>query len=821
MTGGTDELRERLRAYAAAYLPQWAYERDGPEPEAALLTAMGLLLEDSLARLERLPEEHEAEFLRGFGLPRRERTPAKAYAALSAPEGRPVPARSAFYLSGDGTRVWRTEQDAWAEDSRLSDLFLSGGGGKLIPLPLPRADKPIKLFDFRPPGIQRRSARFSHPDLFASRLGCRASLCLSGASSELISFLSGGEAAWTLEGGDGPLPIPAPRAEGRTLIFDLPPSPGARALAVRVPDGVIPPEGAAGRVLASGRRGGETGRAGLEADLIVTDDGACSGGGWLPFGEEPGPWKLCQIACADAFSLRGAEITASWSMTFQEREQLLPGGGQEPEYKAVMRTLPPLPPAVRDVCADIVAWEYWNGRGWFPIPGAERYAGCFAPGEGGGRMEAQFPWPADAAACEIQGVEACWLRWRVKSAENSGWLPRRSFAPELSDLRFSASLENAGVEVERCWGMQGDPFVPVDGRSPLFPALAGERNSWWLGFRRPPRGGSFSFYLTLEGQFPGGRISAWEAVSPGRERPLTLEDGTGGLAHDGVLLLSGISGNRTSRFGLDRWWICLRDEGGTLGERGAYPLLRSLDCNVVRLEAADADQCAPGEALQPLRGGAVSGVTLTESFGGWPAETGRGWLERAEAARRHLGRAVSGSDIEELLRGAFQDVARVRCVRTRDRVEIGVLMRDVRRHAHALALRKPDLLHLLETDSVLPSLGITYAVREPRFYAVHVSAWIRPAKGADPQEVKQALTRALARFLHPVTGNFHGGGWPMGVLPAQAQIKSWLQTSAPGTALADLTLTAATPEGKEAVLAETGVPFALPVDGGGHNIYLI
>ncbi len=62
-----ETLWERLEDYARSYLPWGQFVRDGREPEAALLTALGLLLEDTAARLERLPEKHEIEFLRAFG----------------------------------------------------------------------------------------------------------------------------------------------------------------------------------------------------------------------------------------------------------------------------------------------------------------------------------------------------------------------------------------------------------------------------------------------------------------------------------------------------------------------------------------------------------------------------------------------------------------------------------------------------------------------------------------------------------------------------------------------------------------------------------
>ena len=58
-----DDFWAQLEAYVRSYLPEWQYQKGGPELEAALMTAMGELLEESRGCLERLPEKHEREFL--------------------------------------------------------------------------------------------------------------------------------------------------------------------------------------------------------------------------------------------------------------------------------------------------------------------------------------------------------------------------------------------------------------------------------------------------------------------------------------------------------------------------------------------------------------------------------------------------------------------------------------------------------------------------------------------------------------------------------------------------------------------------------------
>lgn len=811
------ELRRRLEAYAASYLPQWRYQREGGEPESALLTALGLMLEESRKDLDRLPKRMEDEFLSGFALDERGEGTARAYACFTAPEETMVPAGSEFYLGGDGGRVWQVERDVWASPMRLTGHLLCGGGdGKLIPLALPRGEKGVKLFDFSAPGSQRRAVRFSHPDAFASRKGCQVRLTLARASQELLAFLTGSQAHWSMGGGTGRQGLDAPGVEDGALSFTLPAMADAGWLLAEAAG--VPPEGPAGEIRVSAARPGFSGGEGLSCDAALTDEGTVEEGTFLPFGADVAVWKVCQFACEDALGLRGARVTAAWTMVMEEREELLPGLDQEVEYKPVMRRLPPDPPEVRDVWADGVAWEYWNGGGWRSIPGTGEYAGCFGPPDRGAvALSASFTWPEDARRCQEQGVEAYWLRWRVRTAEGAGWLPRRSHAPAVSDVRFTAWLADGAVSVERACGLSDAPFLSVRPLEDLFPPLTGERDEWWLCFDRPPRGGALELYLTFSGSARGAEVTAWERTAEGGVRQLTVEDGTGGLSHSGTLSLTDVRGQFSVRFGQKGWWMCLRDEGGSFRAEERLPVLTGLSCGAARIRAGHDGTCERGDELRPMRGGVVTGSVLTGSFGGGESESGWERRVRARAARHHLGRGVSQTDLDELLRGTVAGVARAGCARRGEVMEVAVLMFDVDHHADAFALQEEEIREVIMARTVLPTLGLEIRLREPRFYPLHVSLWAAPGPGEDFQQVRRAMLDALEQFLHPARGSFHRRGWRLGSLPSLIQLRSCLQDAAPRTALVELRAMVTTPEGGELEVDAVADPFALPVNGP-HNI---
>lgn len=794
---------DTYRAYLRSYLPQWRYAADGGEPEGAVLRAAVELIEASRARMAGLPQKHELAFLSGWELEPLEAEPACAWAALTAPEGVSVPAGTELYMSGDGARLWRTVEDAQAEPARLSEQFLTGRG-KRIRLPPPAPEQPVRLFDFRGEGLPGPELQFAHPDAFSSQGGCQVELTLTHSLFKLLEPPVGEAVCWLLCTSEGDVPLAPPERAGKALRFQLPAAPDGCALRVRLPAApAIDPGGAAAV---------HTERRPQPPTLVWDGDAPLSGARWLPFGPAPEPWRACYLSCPDVFALRGARLTVSFALSFQVYEEPLPGMDGGPEYRPVMRRLP-LPPPVREVRADQVLWEYWNGRMWLPVPGTEGLTGSFAAVEQGTvQVEARFLWPADAAPCEVGGQSGLWLRWRVGRTGSGGWLPRRCCAPEITGLRFSALLESTPVSVSlRVW--PEERFGPLaDPRFRLLQTAVPEGDCWWLGFDRPPSGPPLRIYLSLQNRLPGGALTAWEAVEGGT-RPLPLEDGTEGLSHSGVITVGGIQGGMDARFGLRRWWLCLRDDSGQLAQGRRVPCMEALSCGAVRLREANGGGCRKGEPLAPLRGGTLRAVTLTGGFGGWPQEDRAALLRRARDLRHHQGRCVSALDAEQLICGQLRDVLRARCLRKENALHIAVLMREIQHHEAAFAGRRDEIRRLLERDSALPTLGLEIVVREPVFYPINAMVWLRNLEDVPLETIRSRVREALARFFDPAAGRFQGEGWPIGRLPAEMEARNFLQDKLPGLLVVRSPLTAAAPDGRELDCAHVGDPFSLPVPG--------
>lgn len=799
-------MEEQFLARVGSYLPGWKMEQGDGQPEAALLYAAWRLLEDTRERMDRLPEKHEREFLRAWGLEQAKPLPMSVYAALTAPEGAQVAAGQELYLSGDGTRRWTAAHSVSAESlSLVGQVLESEQQGKLLDLPLPTPDTPTSLFDFRSPGNQRQAARFFHRDAFRSQGGCTVRLAFPDGEPALLSFLSDeARVCWHMESADGTVQaVASPQPEDGGLHFSLPASPLAAALTAEVLPGAAAASALCGTVLVSSQRQASA------CQTIVCDGAIAPPGPFSPFGLSPEPWRICYLSCPDLFALRGGQVTLTAALTFTIWEELLPGMDQPPQYRSVMRRLPKPPPEPRDVYAQQVVWEYWNGSAWRPIPGTQRLLSCF--GEQEGVIQASFSWPLDAQPCEVQGQREHWLRWRITQADGAGYLPRRLHAPQILDMQVQANLQDTPVDVALCSGL-GAQFQPRDSKlAPLFPSLC-SNECWWLQFDHPPYDANFSLFAALSGRCAGGRLSAWESTSNGL-RPLELEDGTDGLCHSGLLRLSGIQGAETVQFGRTGWWLCLRDESGTLSQGPLSPQLTGLYPGAVCLQAADGDICLAGESVLPLQGGTVSGVTLTESFGGTSPEPDWAILSRARQRRHHMGRGVSPLDVEQLVREHIGSVVRTRSLRQEHQVLVAVLMRDAQHHSMAFAQRREAITQLLLEQTALPTLGLDVQVREPNFYPIEITAWMESIPGRDMEADRETARLALEEFLHPITGKFRGDGWRIGDLPTETEVRNYLKHRLPQIHFIKLLLTAITPQGREVDCAQVQDPFALPVPG--------
>lgn len=163
---------------------------------------------------------------------------------------------------------------------------------------------------------------------------------------------------------------------------------------------------------------------------------------------------------------------------------------------------------------------------------------------------------------------------------------------------------------------------------------------------------------------------------------------------------------------------------------------------------------------------------------------------RGPQTLRTRNRAVTEEDFESLAREASPSVRRAACIQPREVGTEGDPLPGVVRvllvptlPSSAGKVVRPDDLRLPrelveQVKSYLDErrlLTTVLVVTQPDYVWVSVEARVKTRRGADPEQVRQAVEERLYRFIHPIHGGADGQGWPFGRSLFVAELYSQLQ----------------------------------------------
>ena len=163
-------------------------------------------------------------------------------------------------------------------------------------------------------------------------------------------------------------------------------------------------------------------------------------------------------------------------------------------------------------------------------------------------------------------------------------------------------------------------------------------------------------------------------------------------------------------------------------------------------------------------------------------------LESVESARARganlicsKNRLVSELDFLREVEAFSSSVKKVRCVvgedfdgtKRPDAVSIAVLTEDFEDSDRSFAnLRDRLYSHLMgKSEATLREM----LIGEPSCVEISVSVWAETNDLERTLEIQETLRRRITEFLNPMTGG-SGGGWPIGVLPGEAQLSRMLHS---------------------------------------------
>lgn len=167
-------------------------------------------------------------------------------------------------------------------------------------------------------------------------------------------------------------------------------------------------------------------------------------------------------------------------------------------------------------------------------------------------------------------------------------------------------------------------------------------------------------------------------------------------------------------------------------------------------------------------------------LGGCDAETTEEAIRRCARLASSQNRAVSEADFISLLCGAGRNIARVKLLRGQPPggLTIAVLPKAVAAEAgHFAAIRRRIRAQLVRQAPLTLIAAKQLLIREADYieFSLRVAASVASYDGY--HDALQAVDDSLRRFLDPITGGHQGAGFPLGQLPAKADLYRCLKAT--------------------------------------------
>lgn len=722
-----DEQAEGLalyRALCAAFLPDWR-GADSPETDiaAALLRAYLPLWARTGTLVERMPEK-QADYLFGlFGCTARPGQGARGMLRLlPAPDAAPCRLAAGTKFADETGVQFTLDQPALLSANFVRQVVGTAPRQGRRADWTPRGDGAWPVLNFgEGAGVPAPPCVLSLN--FADGFFCAGSFALQ--KRDLPD-----DAAWTLRRDGQSVPLEAAAAQGALVLHlpvgEAPAFDGPCAIEAR-----WPVNGGVRRALPNELALPAVTR---PAEQVWNDEQPADRDDFLPFGERLQPEACCLIACDELLGREGAVITLSGQLSYEQTAwgmELLDAA--PPAYRLIMRRLPDS--AARTVChaaVQAVAWEYWDGTVWLPLPDSAALATALAAPAG--RLQVRFRRPPGWQRCVWQGQSAFWLRLRLLRADGCFSLPCLHTVPRLRALTLWA-----------------------DGAS-LFPvqtALAGADALDGAEVEDPPA----AFFRFAS----GAPVRLWLEGAPEKTSffyaaastfcPLAAQ-----MTGDGVVTLDFPPDfAQSTHFGTPGYWVRAEGLDGCTVSLVCHPATACAETGTARAGAA----LRPWEEIPGVQGAEV----VRDFAAAIPPETPGALGRRAHHLLFHGDRAVTAADIALLLRDEFPPCADARSAFEPDGVlRIAVLFRTPGQYGHAETLAR---MRTFLAGRLPVGLGARWRLTLPDWAPLNLCLTVAGLPAGAAPGLQKACDDALARLLAPLAD---GGRW--GEFPARARLEA-------------------------------------------------
>lgn len=830
-------LLARIERLAAAYTPEWRFDRENPDAGTALALLFAEMFGGTLKRFGRIYEKHRAAFFDQLGLKERAEKPAEGYVTFGLSSDGPGGTflKKGIRVSGCAPRETEDSGDG-APHAGAGPAEVSYATAEPLYV-MPAALTSILFVDGERDyiAVKNRSGCFAPFAREEKNLQehafylCQSEVLSVSGSAEIslsmeITGSGGDEAAlWMQDSGactfsytteDGFAEFAGRRMAGNRLTLYRAADGEAAAprtlfgkegcwICCRYHKPWLRPAFCVTKISLASRREG------MPPDLIWNQEGEQENESFLPFGENPAPFSECCFASAEALGKPGARVVVSFWLDYEK----IPFDNSyhaDRRWKLMMKRADFVPDPEYDITITQVVWEYYNGTGWSRLPVEKKWETLFdgTGARAGQQVRISFCCPPDAELLSWQAAPTRYLRVRVLKMTNL-YRPKGAYiVPVMSGVQISFDYEEMGKAPESaaacnncCTQIFETPKKQA--KQMVWELFCGQKEtcpSLYLGFHRPLKEGPLRILFTVQEEFSGTvPFLKFSYSGAGGFAPLSVVDETENFRKSGTLTFLGREDSAQSNVcGETAYWLCIQAERGayrTKSGRERVPRITGIFMNAAKIsalpgpdgEGAGAAGNQPAGSINRLNGsyGYVNRVTNPlPVLGGCDREEEESALRRGSEALRHAGRAVTVSDFEALSREASDSVKKVKCYADcgaegeyqPGAVGIVLLLNEFQNgglYFHAVRTQVLRYLSKRMSGNLLAS-GRLF-VTGPVFLEIdcHVEAVI--SDQSSPFEVREIIQKKAEQFLHPLNGNYDGNGWNIGTLPNETQMTNALK----------------------------------------------
>ena len=621
---GREELLRAVAARAAAYTPEWRFDRDDPDLGTALALIYTELFAQTLKRFNRVAEKNMAAFFSSMDARLLPALPAEGFVRFGlagrVEDGVEVRAGTPLMADADnetGSTVFETTDDVYVTPAQPEQVFtVCGGADAIVRSYDGRTDlqEPFYLFDLKGENLQRHTLCLAREDVLELSAGARLEVELTPVHDRELPRPVGAvltdpaRAVWEYSYGDSWQSFSSCTLEGNRVVLQLgerklPVTPsalegleGQRWLRLRLLDGtVLPPFSL--RLLRLSAQNKD-----LRPDLVHASGTDQDIHEFRPFGEQLGLFAEAYFGCREALVKRGAEVEMTFNLDFDAVPVEQASADNPINWKLIMKKSDFRLDEEYDITIQEVIWEYFNGDGWARLFPDGRESGCFNASKGalGQRRTIRFRCPEDIRPVLVNAATGYFIRARVLKVKNLYKLKGTYIVPRMEGLRFSYRYAGKGrvpsqvvLENNReTRVLDGTFFRGGDGAFTPFSFLEEKRAALYFGFPTPPAGGPVKllFLLSEALREKPGRLR-WEFRSGRGWESLNVVDETENLRQTGILTIMGGGTFHPERlWGEELYWIRAVDEEGRYwGREGPVQLPRvtGLYMNATRVRNVD------------------------------------------------------------------------------------------------------------------------------------------------------------------------------------------------------------------------------------------